>query len=324
MIDRRAFLAGTGAVLFAAPLAAEAQLLGKPSRIGFLAPAPSPLNIDAFRDGMRELGYLEPSRLAPEIRWGDGRLDRLPGFATELAQLRVDVIVTDSTAATLAAKHATTTIPIVMGSGTADPVGQGLVASIARPGGNVTGLMLPSLDPKRLELLKEAIPRLTHVAYVWNPANPGGDDDVRAVEGAARKLGVQLHPLAVKTAKDLDPAFAQAKRAGVDGLVVMTDYVLLWLREHIVELAARYRFPGIYMARPFIEAGGLLAYGVNVPANFRRAATLVDKILKGAKPSDLPVENPARIELFVNLKTAKALGLTIPPSLLGRADEVIQ
>ena len=183
--------------------------------------------------------------------------------------------------------------------------------------------MIPSLDPKRLELLKEAVPRLTHVAYVWNPSNPGGDDDVRAVEGAAGKLGVQLHPLAVKTAKDLDPAFAQAKQAGVDGLVVMTDYVLLWLREHIVELAARYRFPGIYMARPFIEAGGLLAYGVNAPANFRRAATLVDKILKGAKPSDLPVENPARIELFVNLKTAKALGLTIPPSLLRRADEVI-
>jgi len=310
--------------LLAAPLAVETQSAGKVYRIGFLTPGPTPMNVDALREGLRELGYVEPTSLILEVRWGDGRLDQLPELAADLVRFGIDVIVTDSTAAALAAKEATRTIPIVMGTGSSDPVGRGLAASIARPGGNVTGLTLPSLNGKRLELLKEVVPSLTRVAYMWNPANPGGQNDVRNAEAAARTLSLQLRPLGVKSDGDLDAAFARATRDGARGLVVMADFVLYGLRGRIVELAAQYRLPGIFETKSFVEAGGLLAYGVNVPANFRRAAALVDKILKGAKPADLPVESPARIELFVNLKAARVLGLTIPPSVLARADEVIQ
>src|SRR5262249_50540435 len=217
----------------------------KVSRIGFLAPAPAPLNLDALRTGLRELGWVEPSSLRLEIRVGDGRLDRLPGFAAELIQLGCDVIVTDSTAAAMAAKQATATIPIVMGTGASDPVARGLVASIARPGGNVTGLILPGLNAKRLELLNEAVPRLGRVAYVWNPGNPSGKNDVRDVAAAARTLGIQLQPLEARTAGDLDLAFAQAARGHARGVMVMSDFVLYGLRGHIVELAARYRLPGV-------------------------------------------------------------------------------
>jgi putative ABC transport system substrate-binding protein len=324
MMDRRRFLVASVAGVIAAPRGAKAQQTGKLHRVGFLAPSPTVQNVTALREGLRDSGYVEPAGLVVEIRWGDGRLDRLPGLAAELVQLRVHVIVTDSTAAALAAKHATATIPIVMGTGASDPARRGLVASLARPGGNVTGLTLPNLNGKRLEILKEAVPRLTGLGYIWNPANPGGKDDVRAVEAAARVLGLQVHPFAVKSDGDLDAAFAGASRDGVGGVVVMSDFVLHGLREHIVQLAIRHRLPGIYETKEFVEAGGLLAYGVNVPANFRRAAVMVAKILEGAKPADLPVENPARIELFLNLKTAKTLGLTIPPSLLARADQVIE
>jgi putative tryptophan/tyrosine transport system substrate-binding protein len=323
-LARLAALATLALALLVTPLAAEAPPAGKVPRIGFLAPGPTPMNVAALREGLRELGYVEPTNLILEARWGDGRLDRLPELAADLVRFGIDVIVTDSTAAALAAKEATATIPIVMGTGSSDPVGRGLAASIARPGGNVTGLTLPSLNGKRLELLKEAVPSLTRVAYIWNPANPGGQNDVRNAEAAARTLGLQLHPLGVKSDGDLDAAFARAGRDGVRGLVVMADFVLYGLRGRIVELAAQYRLPGIYETKAFVEAGGLLAYGVNVPANFRRAAALVDKILKGAKPADLPIESPARIELFVNLKAAKGLSLTIPPSVLARADEVIE
>jgi putative tryptophan/tyrosine transport system substrate-binding protein len=323
-VDRRAFMATLLATALTAPPTAGTQPVGKVPRIGLLAPAPSPLNIAALRLGLRDLGYEEPSSLILEIRSGDGRLDRLPGFAAELVQLGVDIIVTDSTAATLAAKRATATIPIVMGTGSSDPVARGLVASMARPGGNVTGLTLPALNGKRLELLKEAVPKLTRVAYVWNPANPVGKNDVADTAAAARTLGLQLHLVEVKIAGDLEAAFARAARDHAGGVLVMADFVLNMLRTQIVDLAARHRLPGIYEAREYVEAGGLLAYGVNVPANFRRAAELVGKILKGAKPAELPVENPARIELFVNLRTARALGLAIPQSLLLRADQVIE
>jgi putative tryptophan/tyrosine transport system substrate-binding protein len=322
-VDCRAFLAGSLGLL-AAALAAEAQVAGKLYRVGFLAPGPALANVAALREGLRDLGYVETTNLALETRWGDGRLDRLPGLATDLVRSGVDVIVTDSTAAALAAKGATRTIPIVMGTGSSDPVGRGLTGGIARPGGNVTGLTLPLLTGKRLELLKDVVSSLTRIAYIWNPATPGGQNDVTAAESAARTLRVRLEPLGVQRDGDLDAVFARASRDGVQGLVVMADFVLYGLRARIVELATRYRLPGIYEAKSFVEAGGLLAYGVNVPANFRRAAALVDKILKGAKPADLPIESPARIELFVNLKTAKALGLTIPPAVLARADEVIQ
>src|SRR5262245_25071545 len=239
----------------AAPLATEAQLAGKVYRVGFLAPAPIPVNVAALREGLRELGYVEATNLILETRWGDGRLDRLPGLAADLVRFGIDVIVTDSTAAALAAKDATTTIPIVMGTTSSDPVGRGLAASIARPGGNVTGLTLPSLNSKRLELLKEAVPRLARVAYIWNPANPGGQNDVSDAEGAARALGLQLHPVGVKGNSDLDAAFARASGNGVRGLLVMADFVLYGLRGRIVQLAARYRLPGIYEAKPFVEAG---------------------------------------------------------------------
>jgi putative ABC transport system substrate-binding protein len=321
-VDRRAFLAGTLGLL-AAPLAAEAQVAGKLYRVGFLAPGPALANVAALREGLRDLGYVEMTNLVLETRWGDGRLDRLPGLAADLVRSGVDVIVTDSTAAALAAKSATQTTPIVMGTGSSDPVRSGLTGSIARPGGNITGLTLPSLTGKRFELLRDVVPSLTRVAYIWNPGNPGGQNDVTSAESATRTLHLQLESLSVQRDSDLDAVFAQANRDGVHGLVVMADFVLYGLRDRIVELATRYRLPGIYEAKPFVEAGGLLAYGVNVPANFRRAAALVDKILKGAKPADIPIENPARVELFVNLKTAKALGLTIPPAVLARADEVI-
>ena len=322
-MDRRAFIAGTLGLL-TAPLVAEAQVAGKLYRVGFLAPGPALANVAALREGLRDLGYVETTNLVLETRWGDGRLDRLPGLATDLVRSGVDVIVTDSTAAALAAKGATRTIPIVMGTGSSDPVGSGLTGSIARPGGNITGLTLPLLTGKRLELLRDVVPSLTRVAYIWNPVNPRGQNDVTSAESAARTLHLQLEPLGVQRDGDLDAVFARASRDGVRGLVVMADFVLYGLRDRIVELATRYRLPGVYEAKPFVEAGGLLAYGVNVPANFRRAAALVDKILKGTKPADIPIENPARVELFVNLKTARALGLTIPSSVLARADEVIQ
>src|SRR5262249_12529877 len=211
VVPRRAFTGGTRALL-AAPLAVEAQQVGKVYRIGFLAPGPAPANVAALREGLRELGYVEPSNLVLEPRWGDGRLDRLPGLAADLLRFGIDVIVTDSTAAALAAKDATTTIPIVMGTGSSDPVGRGLVASIAHPGGNVTGLTLPTLTGKRFEMLKEAVPGLIRLAYIWNPTNPAAQSDLRDAEAAARRLGLQLHPVGVKGDDDLNAAFARASK----------------------------------------------------------------------------------------------------------------
>ncbi len=315
--------------LLAAPLAADAQQPGKVPRIGFLwASSPSdPASQryrEVFRRGLRDLGYIEGQNIAIESRSAEGKYDRLPGLAAELVRLQVDVIVAVGAAAP-AAKQATTTTPIVMvGAGAA--VEAGLVASLARPGGNITGLtqMLPELTAKRLELLKEAVPKVSRVAVLWNSANPVKALDWREIQVAARALGVTLQSVEVQEPDEFDRALAAIPRGHPDALITLDDSLTFLHRTRIVNVAAKSRLPAMYGLTAFAEAGGLMAYGPNVPDLFRRAATFVDKILKGAKPADLPVEQPTRFELVVNLKTAKALGLTIPQSVLIRADQVIQ
>jgi putative tryptophan/tyrosine transport system substrate-binding protein len=314
--------------LLVAPLAAEAQSPGTVPRIGVLvfqsAQTAAPF-LEAFRQGLRELGYLEGQHIAFEWRYGEGRDDRLRDFAAELVQRQVDVLVTSSTQATLAAKHATTTTPIVFAD-LGDPVQTGLVASLARPGGNLTGLtiMVEELWSKRLELLKEALPGLTRVAALWNPANPAGATFPREMERAARGLGVTLHIQAVRHAEELDTAFAAVTNARAEALVVPPEGVFNLHRAKIAAFAAQHRLPAIYPNRIYLDAGGLMAYGPSYPDQWRRVAVYVDKILKGAKPADLPVEQPTTFELVINLKTAQALGLTIPPTLLFQATEVIR
>jgi len=333
MTDRRTFIGTLAGALLAAPLAAEAQQAGKVARIGYLVwfPLESPetrMNLDAFRQGLRERGYVEGQNLVIEYRSADGKIERLPGLATELARLKVDLIAAGSTPLARALQQATTTIPIVaavMG----DPVGDGLVASLARPGGNITGLTFlgPELVPKRLELLKEALPKLSRVAVLWNPGAFGEQtmrDMLKGTEAAARALGVQLQLVGVRGPDEFDRAFSTMTRDRAEALVVFPSPALFNERRRIVDLATKHRLPSMSVAREFVEIGGLLSYGASITDLLRRAATYVDKILKGAKPADLPVEQPTKFELVINLKTAKALGLTIPPSLLGRADEVIQ
>jgi putative ABC transport system substrate-binding protein len=326
VIDRRTFLAGTGAVLLAAPLAAEAQ--PRIPRIGYLAPSVSPEAsrlIGAFRQGLRELGYVEGQNIALELRSAEGSADRFPPLAAELVALKVDVIVAGATLAVLPAKQATGTIPIVFPVHT-DPVGAGLVASLARPGGNVTGLSFSSEDltGKRMELLKETIPEVSRMAVLWNSPNAAAFVQLKAAEVAARALAVSLQVVEVQGAEDLERAFRVATQGPSGALLVVDDPTTFLLRKRIVGLAAKSRLPAMYGPREFAIDGGLMSYGANLEDMFRRAATYVGKILKGAKPADLPVEQPTKFELVINLKTAKALGLTIPPSLLGRADEVIE
>ena len=330
MIDRRTFLAGTGAILLAAPLAAEAQQVGKVPRIGFLSPSsPSdsraPHRLGALQQGLRELGYVEGQNISIESRWAEGKYDRLPDLAAELVRLKVTVIVTYAPPAIQAAKQATGTIPIVMG-GVIDPVATGFVASLARPGGNITGLslMAPELVGKQLEILKEMVPKITRVAVLGNPANAGTAPQLRHAQGAARALKLQLQLLEARGPDEIDSAFAVMIKEGAGAVVVLVDSMLVDQRTRIADLAARRRLPSVYGLIDFVEAGGLMFYGANDADRFRRAAYLVDRILKGAKPADLPVEQPTKFELVINLKTAKALGLTIPQSLLLRADEVIQ
>jgi putative ABC transport system substrate-binding protein len=330
VIDRRTFLAGTGAVLLAAPLAAEAQPAGKVYRIGFLSPAsPSDPRVQrflaAFRNGLGELGYVEGQTIAIESRWAAGKYERLPGLAAELVRLKMEVIVTAAVPAIRAAKEATSTIPIIMAV-VVDPVATGLVASLARPGGNITGLslMTPELVGKQLEMLKEVVPKASRVAVLWNPANPGNAPQLRAAEVAARTLGVRLQPLEARGPREIDSAFAAMTKEGASAVVVLVDVVFIDQRTRIADLAATRRLPSVYGLPEYVEAGGLMAYGPSYIANYRRAAVYVDKILKGAKPGDLPIEQPTKFEFVINLKAAKALGLTIPPSLLARADEVIQ
>jgi putative ABC transport system substrate-binding protein len=325
-MDRRTFLATLAGGLLAAPLGAAAQQAGRIPHIGILtgASAASTPLFDAFREGLREHGYVEGENITLDFRFAQGNAGRFPALAAELVRLNVNVIVTDGgNAAPLAASRATQTIPIVMAVA-GDPIKAGLIVSLARPGGNVTGLTLlaPELVGKRLQLFKQAVPSATRVAVLWNPANT--EEYLVRTETAARELGVTLHPVAVPTAKDLDSAFQTLARVRLDGLVTVPD-VLYWnTRVRIVDFTARARLPAIFPEREFTDAGGLMAYGPNVPANFRRAATFVDRVLKGSKPADLPVELPTKFEFVINLKTAKALGLTIPQSVLQRADEVIQ
>jgi putative ABC transport system substrate-binding protein len=329
-MDRRAFLGTLAGSLLAAPLAGEAQQAAKIARIGYLATslAVSPVPVEAFRQGLRDLGYLEGRNVVIEYRDAEGKVERFPALAAELVGLRVDVIVAPGTPAALAAKQATRTLPIVFPVAV-DPVQSGLVTSLARPGGNVTGLsaLIPELVGKCLEQLKQAVPGVSRVAVLWQP---GGIDErtekdrMKRAEVAGRALGVRLQFVEARDPADIDRAFSDMTRARAGALTVLTSVMFVNERRRLVDLAAKKRLPAVYAQREFVDAGGLMAYGPNVADLFRRAATYVDKILKGAKPADLPVEQPTKFELVINLKTAKALGLTIPPSLLGRADEVIQ
>ena len=312
--------------LLAAPFAAEAQQTGKVPRIGVLATTHNWPLWEAFRQGLRELGYVEGRTIAIEYRWTEGRDERFPDFAAELVRLKVDVIVTGGTPAAIAAKNATRTIPIVMGS-SGDPVGTGLIASLARPGGNVTGLSALNLEleGKRLELLKEVVPKLSRVAVLWNPGNRLLHERyLKETQAAALSLGVQLQLVAVQSSADFESAFAKMTRERPDALIVEADLFFVLHRKRIVDFTAKTQLPAVYSFRDFVDAGGLMVYGASFPELYRRAATYVDKILKGAKPADLPVEQPTKFELVVNLKTAKALGLTIPQSMFIRADQVIE
>jgi putative ABC transport system substrate-binding protein len=311
--------------LFALCFSAQAQQAKKVPRIGVLSPSfPGPsLLLDAFGQGLRELGYVEGQNIAIEYRFAEANPEPLPDLAAGLVRLKVDVILTINAAASQAAKNATQTIPIVF-TYVADPAG--LVASLARPGGNITGLttLAAELSGKRLELLKEALPGISRVAWLWNSANPTATRVFRETERASPQLGIQLLPLGVRNPDEFQNAFkvATGKRAG--GLFVWEDAVLLPHRTRILDLATKHRLPTASQYREFAEAGGLLSYGPNLPEHFRRAATYVDKILRGTKPADLPVEQPTKFEFVINLKTAKALNLTIPQSVLFRADKVIK
>jgi len=315
-----------------APLAADAQPTGKVYRVGYLsggsatASAASTRNVEAFRQGLRELGWVEGQNIIIDYRFAEGRLDRLPDLADELVRLKVDVIVAGPTPPAVAARNATRTIPIVM-TNAAEPVELGLVTSLARPRGNVTGLAWSvnlEIIGKGIEMLKETVPKVRRVAVLANPANPGNVLAVRDVKAAARSSGVQLQILEARGPGDLDGVFAAMAKERVEALLVLADSMLTLHRVRIADFAAKNRLPSMHGLREEVEAGGLMSYGPTLVANFRRAATYVDKILKGAKPADLPIEQPTTFELVINLKTAKALGLTVPQSLLVRADEIIQ
>jgi putative ABC transport system substrate-binding protein len=329
VIDRRAFISGATLGLLAAPLAAEAQQAGKVWRVGVLSSgshsATAGARIDAFKQGLRDLGYVEGQNIEIESRWGEGKYESLRDLAAELVRLKMDVIVTAAVPAIQAAKEATTTIPIVMAV-VVDPVATGLVASFARPGGNITGLSVrtPELVGKQFGMLKEILPKVSRVAVLWNPANLGNPPQLRAAEVAARTLGIRLQPLEARTPRELDSAFAAMTTEAAGAVVVLVDVMFIDQRTRIAELAATRRLPAVYGQVEHVGSGGLMAYAPNFLANYRRAAVYVDKILKGAKPGDLPIEQATKFELVINLKTAKALGLTIPPSLLQRADQVIE
>jgi putative ABC transport system substrate-binding protein len=315
--------------LLAVPLAARAQQAPKIARIGYLSPStPAAVaqNLAAFRQELRELGHVEGKTFVLELRYAEARVERLPDLARELVSLKVDVIITATDVAIAAVKRETQMIPIVMAN-SSDPVGAGFVASLARPGGNVTGLSTISLEltGKRLELLKEAVPGLSRVALLWNPGVRGDTLQYKEAEGVARALGLSLQSVEVVLAEDLDRAFSAITEQRAQALTVTgPSPVTFSNRAKIATFAQRNRLPSIYGGREFVVAGGLMSYGPSDLDSFRRAATYVDKILKGAKPGDLPIQQATRFELVINLKTAKALDLTIPQSVLVRADEIIQ
>jgi ABC-type uncharacterized transport system substrate-binding protein len=326
-MERRTFLAMGVTGLLAAPLTAAAQPKGTVPRIGILPPGPISERAhlwEAFRRGLRDLGYVEGQSITLIFPAEEVRLERLPQLAANLASLKVDVIVAATTDAVRAARNSTKTIPIV--SPVSLLVDTGLVASLARPGGNITGLTIMSveLSAKRLELLKSIVPGVSRIAVLSNPMAAIGPIQMREIEKAAQAMGVRLQPLEVRSSGDLEPAFQAARKGGVGALVTLDDSLLLTHRAQIVRLAAESRLPAVYGFREFADEGGLISYAPSLADMYRRAATYVDKVLKGARPADLPIEQPTKFELVINLKTAKALGLTIPPSLLARADQVIE
>src|SRR5215831_17806719 len=325
-IKRREFITLLGGAA-AWPLAVRAQQPGgKIWRLGILQPGapPEPL-VEAIRQRLRELGYIEGRNILLEYRWAQGKLDRLTDLATELVGSKVDVITTLSTPAALAARNATTTIPIVF-TAVGDPVGSGVVPSLARPGGNATGssLLATELSAKRLEVLREIVPGISRVAMLWNDTNPGMVLRAHEAQDAATKLGVVVRSIGVHDLIDFEAAFAAIERGRADALLTLVDPFTREHRKRIVDFAAQRRLPAIYEAREFVESGGLISYGPSLAATQRRAAEYIDKIFKGAKPADLPVEQPAKFEMLIDMKTAKTLGLTIPQATLLRADEVIE
>jgi putative tryptophan/tyrosine transport system substrate-binding protein len=317
------------ATLFLANVSlAEAQQPAKVPRIGFLSslsPAAVSARMDAFRQGLRELGYVEGKNIVIESRWAQGKTERLPELAAELVRLKVDVIVTGGPAVNRFANEATVTIPIVLAFDN-DPVGNGFAASLARPGGNITGLstQYPEISGKQLELLKEIVPRLSRVAILGNSIQPGNPQALREVELAAKAFGVKLQYLDVLSPEDIETAFRAANKGHADAVLVLASQLVTSHPKQFAELAAKSRLPAIYWSSEFVEAGGLMAYSVSITDLFRRTATYVDKILKGAKPAELPVEQPTKFEFVINLKAAKQIGLTIPPNVLARADKVIK
>jgi putative tryptophan/tyrosine transport system substrate-binding protein len=329
--DLRLLISGLCALLLALSFPAEAQQPTKIPRVGLIRPerAGDPTGerlVDALRQGLRELGYVEGLNIALEIRWFEGKRDRLPEVASELVRLKVDVIVAGGTSVTRAAKKETSTIPIIMWGVGGDVVAEGLVASLARPGGNITGLTTLSteLSGKRLELLKETVPKASRVAVLSNPDNPETVSRLKETEDAAKVFGVTLQSLKVRTLNEIESAFGATAKERTGALIVLSDALFNAHRTQITDLAIKNRLPTIYASAEFVEVGGLMSYAPNLPDLSRRSAIYVDKILKGTKPADLPVEAPLKFELVINLKAAKQIGLTVPPNVLARADRVVR
>jgi len=327
-MDRRRFLLISLAGALAAPLAAGAQQPPKVARIGYLgygAPGSDPSGIDGLRHGLRELGYVEGQNIAVEYRYAENRPERLPLLLRELIDLKVDVLLAQGTTVTASAKHHATKTPVVTVSG--DPVGSGFVQSLARPGGNITGLSFAlgtTFSGKWLELVREIVPKASRVGIMWNPTSHLGAASLEEMKVLAPGFSLQLSSHPVRTSEEIDAAFASATRAHVGALIIQTDPLVVSQTTQIVRLATVSGIPTVYSLREFVDAGGLVSYGPSLFDLWRRAAAYVDKILKGAKPADLPIEQPTKFELVINLKTAKTLGLTIPPALLARADQVIE
>jgi putative ABC transport system substrate-binding protein len=315
--------------LLTAALLAEAQPPRKVWRIGFLGDGPraerASISIEPFREGLRELGYVEGQNVVIEERWSEGKAERLPDLFAELIRLNVDVIVTHGVRATKAAQNATKTIPIVMAV-SPDPIGTGLVASLARPGGNTTGMtdQVAELSDKEIQILREVVPRTKRVAILWNESNPGARFTFEQTRNAATKSGLEIVTVAVRGPEDLDGAVERAASGRPDALIVIHDVLTVGHRVKIARLALKHGLPSICASSPFVDAGGLVAYAPSLPGFFKRAAVFVDRIFRGAKPAEIPIEQPTTFQLRINLKTAKALGLTIPPSVLARADEILQ
>jgi putative tryptophan/tyrosine transport system substrate-binding protein len=328
-MNRRRFIGAGAAALVAMPRASRAQEPAKPWRIGFLeagAPAANQHFLDAFKRGLSERGYTEGGNVVIVERWGDGQVDRFPALLNELVQEKVDIIVVSSTAGAVAAKATIKTLPVVF-VGVQDPVGIGIVSSLGRPGANLTGFSQAEeegLVGKRLELFKEAVPPVDRLGLIWNPTAPGVELRLKEARKAATRFGVTLRTFEVRDARELDGIFVTMTKERLARLMVLADPLTVRNRAHIVDLAARSRIPAIYPFLEFARVGGLMAYGPSIPELFRRAAGYVEKILKGAKPADLPVEQPTKFDLVINLKTAKALGLSIPRPVLARADELLQ